>query len=105
MQEFPRDNGERIGMLERQMNEHAEPDGGFVRIVSGMFMPRALQPCSARAPVCMKPQDGQCMLLPIDEIPIPNRQISKRKGNDFDEDLRSCLNVPFLACNRCRSAG
>jgi hypothetical protein len=62
------------------MNELAEPGGGFVRIVSGWFMLRALQPCSARAQVCMKPQDGQFMLLLIDEIPISIPPNLKTKG-------------------------
>jgi hypothetical protein len=43
-------------------------------------MLRAQQSCSARAQVCMKPQDGQCMLLLIDEIPISIPPNLKKKG-------------------------
>lgn len=43
-------------------------------------MPRALQPCSARAKDCIKQRDGQFMLLQMDEIPIPKPPNLKKKG-------------------------
>jgi hypothetical protein len=81
MQGFQRDNGEPIGGLERQqMNVLAEPGGWFVRIFSGWFMLRALQPCSARAQVCMKQRDDQSILPRMDEIPILITPNLKKKG-------------------------
>ena len=43
-------------------------------------MMRTLQPCFARAQICIKPQDGQCMLLQMDEIPISIPPNLKTKG-------------------------